>query len=156
MYGLSSKAIGGCWRSPMLIMSDSVLLPRSPACSWFTDTLDLCLSCPMAVSMLTSPSMNAALQESPAKSASILDLTCTNTSPACLCSGAGDLARWLPDGNIEFLGRIDSQVGPSMTADCMANICRTGTARAAGIPANVCELVCCCHAETKWSLRPAA
>ena len=23
---------------------------------------------------------------------------------------AGDLARWLPDGNIEFLGRIDSQV----------------------------------------------
>ena len=26
---------------------------------------------------------------------------------------AGDLARWLPDGNIEFLGRIDSQVGPS-------------------------------------------
>ena len=22
----------------------------------------------------------------------------------------GDLARWLPDGNIEFLGRIDDQV----------------------------------------------
>ncbi|NFD50590.1 hypothetical protein EXN59_20215, partial [Clostridium botulinum] len=22
----------------------------------------------------------------------------------------GDLARWLPDGNIEFLGRIDNQV----------------------------------------------
>ena len=22
----------------------------------------------------------------------------------------GDLARWLPDGNIEFLGRIDHQV----------------------------------------------
>ena len=28
----------------------------------------------------------------------------------------GDLVRWLPDGNLEFLGRLDHQVGPGMGA----------------------------------------
>ena len=28
-------------------------------------------------------------------------------TPRCL---AGDLARWLPTGNVEFLGRLDDQV----------------------------------------------
>lgn len=31
-------------------------------------------------------------------------------SDCCLLYKTGDLARWLPDGNIEFLGRIDHQV----------------------------------------------
>ncbi|HLP48374.1 MAG TPA: amino acid adenylation domain-containing protein, partial [Candidatus Kapabacteria bacterium] len=33
-----------------------------------------------------------------------------NKSYTCILYQTGDLARWLPDGNIEYLGRIDNQV----------------------------------------------
>ncbi|MGI8635091.1 MAG: amino acid adenylation domain-containing protein, partial [Segetibacter sp.] len=33
-----------------------------------------------------------------------------NDDPTCTVYKTGDLARWLPDGNIEYLGRIDEQV----------------------------------------------
>lgn len=33
-----------------------------------------------------------------------------SSEPACKMYQTGDLARWLPDGNVEYLGRIDEQV----------------------------------------------
>lgn len=41
----------------------------------------------------------------------------------CVWLLPGDLARWLPDGNIEFLGRIDFQV-QSLRMSCTAFLFR--------------------------------